>query len=460
MSPELLRRVTAYAIERKTIEQQAIAADRELKRLLSEAEIRNRQLAEMTRLDELTSLPNRKHFAEILNQNLQLAARREKCVGVLYFDLDGFKQVNDVFGHAAGDLVLVQVAARLRRDLRKSDFVARVGGDEFLVLTDLLDDPSQSYSVARKIAGCLAEPFRIKGHEVNVGVSVGIATYPEVEQPDELIACADHAMYQSKRQGTHFATFYSKRLQSEHEEKRELEQHLARAIQNRRLTAQFQPIMSRSGMIGMEVFPRWHHPNKGLLAPEQFVSVGDSENSLDKITESMLNIVARTASGLYAGRDVFFSINLFDQQLGSTKFVGKALDAVKQLNIDPSRICFEVTEANLHGNPISIEVLRELKSIGFKIALADYGNGPVSMKMLTQLPLDYLKLSAELTDNIDTNQTDFALCLNLIQFAHALQVAVIAKVVVSLAQTEKLRDLGCDYYQGDLISQPFSLPLT
>jgi diguanylate cyclase (GGDEF)-like protein len=443
----------------KPLNNKPFAADRELKRLLSEAEIRNRQLAEMTRLDELTSLPNRKHFAEILNQNLQLAARREKCVGVLYFDLDGFKQVNDVFGHAAGDLVLVQVAARLRRDLRKSDFVARVGGDEFLVLTDLLDDPSQSYSVARKIASCLTEPFRIKGHEVKVGVSVGIATYPEVEHSDELIACADHAMYQSKRKRHHFATFYSRRLQSEHEEKRELEQHLAKAIQSRRLTAQFQPIMARSGMIGMEVFSRWHHPEKGLLAPEQFISVGDSENSLDKITEAMLDIVAKTASGRYAESDVFFSVNLVGQQLASVKLVTKALDSVNRLDIEPGRICFEVSEMNLHGNALTIDVLRELKSNGFKIALSDYGHGPVSMKMLAQLPLDYWKLSGGLTDNIDTDQANFALCLNLIQFAHALKIAVIAEAVVSLTQAEKLLNLGCDYYQGDLLSQPFSLPL-
>lgn len=458
ISPVLLQRIANHAIERKVIEQRIRESDREMKRLLSEAEMHNRQLAEISKTDELTALPNRMHFQETLHQRVLSAERAKKGLGVLYFDLNGFKIINDTFGHAAGDQVLVQVATRLRDGLRKSDFIARVGGDEFLVLTDLLEDPVQSYSVAKKISMILEQPIDVKGHEVYVSASVGIATYPEVTTGSELIDCADKAMYEAKHNRSHFACFYSKRLQTEFAEKRRMETALKHVIENNQLSAQFQQIVGhQQGVTGLEVFCRWNHPELGTITPSTFIPMAESMNSSDQISAQMLAVVAAASRKFFANSKNFFSLNLTAKQIRSAEFAEQIAKVAESLDFPPTRLCFEFTEQDIETG--DVPYLRNLKSAGFKLALSNFGSGPTSMKLIPELPLDFVKLDRELVGMIFHSPVHNTICDNIIRLCHSLNIQVVAEGVETEAEKLTLQQLGCDQYQGFFMGAPFSLPL-
>ena len=458
LSPMLLHRVATHAVERKMIEQRFIETDRKMKRLLREAEFHNRQLSELSKTDELTSLPNRAYFQEHLHQKLLTAERLGKSLGVLYFDMNGFKMINDTFGHAAGDLVLMQVASRLRRDLRKSDFIARVGGDEFLALTDLLDDSVQSYSVAKKIASILHDPIKIKNHEIYVSASVGIATYPEISSADALIDCADQAMYEAKRNRSHFACFYSKRLQTEFAERRKLELAFKEALDSNQLSAQFQQIVGTSkGISGLEVFCRWNHPELGAITPSTFIPIAETLNGSDQVSAQMLAMVAAACKTLFSDSTHFFAINLSARQIRSSDFSDQILDLANELDIPTTRLYFEFCEEDvgLSGVP----TLQKLKFQGFKLALSNFGAGPTSMKLLPELPIDYLKLDRALIMKVSGDKAQRTICENIIRLAHTLGIQVVAEGVESEIEKQALLALGCDHYQGYFMGEPFSLPL-
>ena len=457
LSKSLLQRVATQAIERKMIEQRFIETDKEMKRLLQEAELSNRQLAKLSKIDELTSLPNRTHFEEVLHRTLHAAERANKSLGVLYFDLNGFKMINDTFGHSTGDLVLVAVATKVRKALRKSDFFARVHGDEFLILTDLLEDSVQSYSVAKKISTILQSPIRVRGHEVYVSASVGIATFPEISTPEALVDCADQAMYEAKRNRSHFACFYSKRLERRSAERRNLETAFKQALENNELTAEFQQIVgSSAGVAGLEVFCRWTHPELGSVTPSTFVPIAESLNSTNQISSQMLALVAEASKTLFASSQNFFSVNLSSKQARSMDFATTTAELVTSLGVDANRLCFEISEVDVDID--CKPALNRLREHGFKIALSNYGAGPASMRLIPELPVDYVKLDRALVMQIDTSPTHQTICENIIRLAHTLGIEVVAEGVEAESQQSVLESLGCDHYQGYFMGAPFSLP--
>ncbi len=429
----------------------------DIQRLLKKVEAENQQLAMMAKIDELTSLPNLRHFSDILHQNLRIAERREKSLGVLYFDLNGFKNINDTYGHAAGDAVLVQLASRLRSGLRKADFLARMSGDEFAVVTDLLDDPSQSYSVAKKIQQAVVKPFRVEGRELYVGLSLGIATYPEIQTADELLRCADIAMYEAKRSKTHFSCFYTRRLQSGMAQRRELENALADTIEKGSLRAEFQHIFSARGdLVGLEVFCRWHHPAYGIIKPAVFIPVAEAANIIDQVNEQMLGVVAQVESGVFARNLAFYSINLSPRQLDIEKFAEEMFNSVQALGLNPGRFCFEIDESQYQKRYDSVMV--DLKRFGFQLALSNYGSGPTSIEQLTLLPLDYIKLGGALTKSVVHSENKKLLCETIVGLAHNLDIKVIAEMVENRSQKDLLQAIGCDHFQGNFIAVPFSVP--
>lgn len=430
----------------------------EIRRQLRKIEAENQQLVMLTKMDELTSLPNRKHFSDILHQNLRIAERRNKCLGVLYFDLNDFKRINDNFGHTTGDIVLVQFAARLRSILRRADFLARLGGDEFAVVTDLLDDPSQSYSVAKKIKKATDKPFRVDGREINISVSVGIATFPELKTADELLQCADVAMFEAKRKRRHFACFYTERLQTGMAERRELEKALKTTLENEGLRAEFQHIVAaKEGVLALEVFCRWRHPSHGYIQPSVFIPIAEAANCIGEVNRHMLKLVAKAEQACFAVNAEFFSINLSSRQLEHDDVAEQMFDMVQQLGLRPERICFEIEEH--HFEPSYKEVLTDLKNLGFRLAMSNYGSGPTSIEQLAILPLDYIKLGHKLTRYLANSEEAERLCGTIIRLAHALGVKVIAEQVENRTQKKILTGLGCDHFQGKLIAAPFSMPL-
>ena len=458
VNTEIMFQIATHAIGRKLVNQQVQQSTEEISQLLARVEQENRQYSQMSKTDELTSLPNKTHFNEVLWRSINTAERLNKSLGVLYFDLNGFKMINDTFGHAAGDVILVGVASRLRSALRKTDFVARIHGDEFVVLTDLLEDSVQSYSVARKIESAFEAPFDIQGHEVFVSASVGIATFPEVATAHQLIECADHAMYDAKKNRSHFASFYSKRLHDESLQKRAVEDELKRALSQSQLSAQFQQIVAQArGVSGLEVFCRWNHSEIGPVAPSSFVPVADSMNRSFEISKQMLTIAALASETVFSQSSNFFAINLSQKQITTPDFTKNITSLVSELGTDPQRICFEIAERDVIDECIA--PLEQLKANSFKIGLSNFGSVHASMKLMAQIRWDYVKLDKSLVVQLPCDDAHKVICESIIRLAHALDIEVIAEGVETPQERSVLLNLGCDHFQGFLLGAPFSLPL-
>lgn len=317
LNAELLNRIMRYAIERKQIHLQ-------LKQALAESDRRNHQLTLLARTDNLTGLPNRAYFFEVAKKAIATAERLQKSLGVLYFDLDSFKIINDRYGHSAGDHVLKEIAVRLKNQLRNSDIAARIGGDEFVVLTNLLDDPVQSYSLARKVHDIICQPIILDNNEFLVGASIGIATYPEVKNVEELVQAADMAMYEAKDNNQHYACFYTKHLENKHRNQRTLETELENAINENELHALYQPIISRekNEFLSVESLCRWESHKLGNIPPDKFIPIANAAQLGDQLGSIMLEKSAQLKMFCESNNVNLtrLSINVFGSQLAEKNF--------------------------------------------------------------------------------------------------------------------------------------------
>ncbi len=454
VNAEVINRSIRYAIERKRI-------DIELKQALEDADEKNRQLTLLARTDTLTKLPNRAYFYDVAEQAIAMAERNNMAIGILYFDLNGFKNINDTFGHPAGDKVLIEVARRLKTRLRNSDIVARVGGDEFIVLTNALQDAVQAYSVAKKVNEIICEPMQIDNAELYVSASIGIATYPEVGSIDKLVQCADLAMYEAKANKHHFASFFTKNLEKKHRDQQILEDALASAITDRQLHASYQPIVSRENAdrFSVEALCRWRSQNLGPVSPEIFIPIAASSNLGDKLASFMLEEGSQLNQLFRENKLPLhrLSINFFGRQIADGRFADRLLNELATLNFPPSLLCIESTEKQLLENLDACKIqLKKLKDSGVKIALDDFGTGFSSLTHLKNLPIDVLKLDVSLINQIDEKNKNQALCDGIVHMAHKLNIKVVAEGIERREEFKTLADMGCDEYQGHLFGSPMS----
>jgi len=452
LNAELLNRIMRYAIERKQIHL-------ELKHALTEADKRNRQLTFLARTDTLTKLPNRAYFFEITKKAIATAERLNKSVGVLYFDLNRFKIINDRYGHTTGDHVLIEIASRLQNQLRNSDMVARIGGDEFVVLTNQLDDPVQAYSLAKKVHHIISQPIKVGEYEFNVGASIGIATYPEVTTVDKLVQSADMAMYEAKENGRHFACFYTKHLENKHRNQRTLEHELEQALESDELHAMYQPIISSKTESGLSVesLCRWESHKLGSVSPEKFIPVAEAAQLGDSLGRVMLQKGAQLKklceqNNIKLGK---LSINVFGRQFVDKGFAERLLQQLQEFDIPPELLCIEISEQQLIDNLKDCqEQLIKLRRNGIEIALDDFGTGFSSIMHLKQFPVDVIKLDRALTANIDSHQDNQALCEGIIHMAHRFNMTVTAEGIERQEEYEVLREMECDEFQGYLFGRP------
>lgn len=452
VNAEILSRIMRYAVERKQIEL-------ELKAALREAAENNIKLQTMARTDSLTTLPNRASFYEMTSQMLGTAKRMKKSFGILYFDLNGFKQINDTMGHTAGDQVLIKIAERLKQKLRNSDTIARMGGDEFVVLTNILEDPVQSYSVARKLNETICEPMVIDEHEIRISASIGIATYPEVQTVDQLVQCADMAMYEAKQSRQHFACFYTKHLEKKQRELRTIETALDSAISNNEIHATFQPIYSvrDTHPIAAEVLCRWLNADMGNVDSDKFMPVAATSSIAEPLSNFMLQEIRDLAEackkqGMEIDR---FCLNVFGRQFLDSRFASRLLNQLKQIDLDPGLLCLELSEAQMltHANACHPQLVT-LQEHGVRIALDNFGTGSSSMTQLKRMPIDYLKLDGMLTANIDQTPANMAIADGIIHMAHRLGIKIVAGSVERIEEYDTLVSLGCDEFQGFLLGYP------
>lgn len=413
-----------------------------------------RRLQHLASHDTLTGLPNRELFRERLVQAIGYAQRNGVLAGVLFLDLDRFHQVNDSCGHAAGDSLLREIAARLRKLFREDDVVARLGGDEFAVLLENLHDRDQMTRLADKALHSIRAPYAYEGRVFHSGASVGIAVAPDDSaDPDRLIQLADAAMYAAKTDIGSNARFVSPDLIEQAAAQQALEHELRDAVGRHVLTLHFQPLLAAaSGQLhGYEALLRWPHADQGLLRPAAFMNAMADAGLCSKVSDWILDALA----GQRPTDGAAVAVNLSARLLHDPQFAARLHARFDAGTLAPDRLIVEITEDTLETDlTAAARVLHGLRDRGVRIALDDFGTGQASLSHLRSFPFDYIKIDRSFVAGIGVDDQAGKLLQAIIGLAHALDMRVVAEGVESETQRQFLVAEGCDYLQGYLIGPP------
>jgi len=425
--------------------------------VLKESEARLDQLAHH---DPLTGLPNRLLLNARAEHALARACRNEKQMAVLFLDLDRFKYINDTLGHPAGDLLLQQVAERLRKCVRDEDTISRVGGDEFTVVLENLEDAGAASTVARKILGALSEKIVLFGHEVFVTCSIGISLYPrDGKDIVTLFKNADSALYRAKDQGRDTYQFYTEELTTLAVERLELENDLRHALETGELLVYYQPQVNlRSGTItGMEALARWQHPRRGLLMPADFIPLAEETGLIVPLGEWVLRTACFQAKAwLDAGLSTApVAVNLSPRQFRQKDLVERIAGTLRESGLPPDHLELEITEGLVMFNvEASATLMGRLNDLGVRFSIDDFGTGYSSLSHLKRFPIDKIKIHQSFVQNITINPEDAAISAAIISLTHSMKRKAIAEGVETDAQREFLLLHHCDEIQGHHFSKP------
>ena len=410
--------------------------------------------------DLLTGLPNRVLMQDRIEQAIAQAHRNSTRVGLLFLDLDRFKNINDTLGHAAGDRGLQEMARRPRGALRESDTIARVGGDEFMAVIHDFSDTRLLSEVARKILDTVAAPLVIDSQECPLTASIGIATYPDDgADVQTLLKNADIAMYRAKGAGKNNFQFYSARMNIHTIERLGLESRLRRAIDSAEFVVHYQPkvAIGTHRIAGAEALVRWQHPERGLLAPGEFISLAEETGLIGPLGLWVLRTACRQAQiwhaeGLEIGR---VAVNLSARQFTQESLSRDIAGVLRETGLDPRRLELELTESAVMSNPDqAVKQMNELKAIGIHLTIDDFGTGYASLTYLKRFPIDSLKIDKSFINGIPDDACDTAITRAVIAMAHGMQLTVVAEGVETAAQVAFLRVHGCDEIQGYVFSRP------
>jgi diguanylate cyclase (GGDEF)-like protein len=443
----------------------------ELNRAVQQVTRSKEQLHQLAYYDSLTALPNRRLFIEQLDVLLRLTRREQRIVALLFVDLDNFKRINDSLGHAAGDVMLKEVAGRLSRCLRSSDFlavgsagdapssVARLGGDEFTVVLSNIDRPESAGMVAERLLQSLRAPMLIEGHELVVTPSIGIALAPDhADSVSELLKLADTAMYHAKSVGRNNYAFYSSEMSGSGVGRLKLEAELRRALERRELVLHYQPqVQVGTGeIVGAEALVRWNHPERGLVPPGQFIPLAEEMGLIVElgawaVVEACSQIRAFQRQHLAAPK---ISVNVSSLQFNAA-FTSLVQRTIEDFAIDPGLLELELTEGVLMSNAeASIRALHDLKKLGVSLSVDDFGTGYSSLSYLSEFPLDELKIDRSFVIAFDSGPRSASLVSAIIAMGKSLNLRLVAEGVDSGPQYRFLREAGVDVIQGFLFSKP------
>ncbi len=411
--------------------------------------------------DSLTNLPNRHMFHDRLEQEMKKSDRTGLPLALLLFDLDHFKQINDTYGHAMGDLLLQEAALRLGSCVRESDTVARLGGDEFIVILGELDDPNTVECVTQDTLRKLAEPFRLKNEMAYVSTSIGIAFYPaDATDPSVLLKSADQAMYAAKSQGRNRCSYFTSAMQQAAQVRLRLVNDLRGALADDELLVYYQPIVefSTGTVHKAEALVRWQHPTRGLIGPAEFIPIAEDTGMIVDIGDWVFREAARQAALWRASHHATFqiSVNRSPVQFHSEAGVHSAwFEHLQKLGLPGQSIVVEITEGLLLDTDAAVtDQLLAFRDAGMQVSLDDFGTGYSALAYLKKFDIDYLKIDRSFVHNLSPSSNDMALCEAIIVMAHKLGLKVIAEGVETTQQRDLLAAAGCDYGQGYLFSEP------
>ncbi len=448
--------VLAVALLTSVLDARLEARTAELARSLTLA---NQELTQLALHDTLTDLPNRTLLADRIEQAIAKVAEQGGCFALMFIDLDGFKPVNDAFGHHIGDLLLKAVAARLRGHLHSQDTLARIGGDEFVLLVELRE-PNDAMDVAVKQVNLVSRPFRVAEHDLQLTASLGIVLYPGngLDQ-HELLRNADAAMYHAKSAGKNGYSFFDASMNSNARQQLQLLQDLRQALEQRQFRLHYQPKFDAQNCqpIGAEALLRWEHPQQGLLLPDRFIGLAEKTGLIIPIGEWVLIEACRQMrqwldQGHHGWR---MAVNLSAIQFCHAGLVDSVARALQQNSLPANCLTLEITETTaMHDADASLTVLQRLSDMGVDLSIDDFGTGYSSLMYLKRLPANELKIDRGFVRDLEQDSDDAAIVSAIVALGQALGLRIVAEGVETDRQQDFLTRLGCDSLQGYLLGQP------
>jgi diguanylate cyclase (GGDEF)-like protein len=436
----------------------------ELERRNHIARIAESQLLEQARTDALTGLPNRRYLGELLERELTRLHREKWMVGLLYIDLDGFKLVNDSLGHSVGDLLLCEVAKRLRSRVRSMDTLARVGGDEFTVILTGLETESDAAVAANGLIQSLSRPFVIEGHEITVGASIGISTqHPLGADDPDLLKQADSAMYAAKRSGKNRAVHFSPELSVMARERLTLESELRGAIGRGEIYVEYQPEfdMASGRLVRFEALARWQHATLGDISPSTFIPVAEESGLIYGLGEYVMEIACMECLKWQemSPFPIQVAVNMSALQFNSAVIVHEVGAVLQRTGLDPALLQIELTESVMIGSLTqSAEKMWSLRSLGVTLAIDDFGTGYSCLGYLPELPFSSLKIDRTFVRNLETSSEVATMIRTMIELGKKMGLHVVAEGIETESQFAVVLEMGADEVQGFLLGRPSPAP--
>ena len=429
--------------------------DRSIKLMIEELEEASEKKIEyVARHDPLTDLPNRVAFGEHLARTIERAAAQETQFAIVCIDLDHFKEVNEVFGHAVADQLLQELANQLRT-ASGGAFLARLGGDDFNIVVTGGKQPAATEELARRAQELVSDGFNIDGHVIRIGLSIGIAIYPfDGTDAATLLVNGDAALSRAKRDGHGSLRFFEAEMDKQQRERRALQHELGSAIEHDQLKLFYQPqARMDGGIIGFEALLRWEHPTRGRVAPNVFIPLAEDSGMIVPIGEWVLREACREAASW--SQPLAVAVNLSPVQFHYSDLPALVLSILVETGLPPHRLELEITEGVLMNDfARAITILRQLKSLGVSIAMDDFGTGYSSLRYLQAFPFDKIKIDKSFVDELGHNMQSQAIIRAVIGLAHGLALPVLAEGVETADQLEFLKRERCDEIQGYLIGRP------